>query len=137
MGQYAPLRHRFLANLIDWGVKILIEVGIVVSLETLFPSSSYAALDGALILVFSVLAVVAYDIVPLSRSGATVGKRMMGIRVVGQDGRLISLGRSFLREVVGKWLSGLVFSLGYLWAVWDKDKQAWHDKLVGTYVVRR
>lgn len=42
-----------------------------------------------------------------------------------------------LREVIGKWVSGLVFGLGYFWAIWDKDGQTWHDKIAGTVVVKR
>ena len=43
---------------------------------------------------------------------------------------------AFVREVVGKFLSGLVLCLGYLWMLWDAERQCWHDKLVGTRVVR-
>jgi uncharacterized RDD family membrane protein YckC len=42
-----------------------------------------------------------------------------------------------LRERIGRWLSGLVFGLGYLWILLDKDRQAWYDKLASTYVVER
>jgi len=42
-----------------------------------------------------------------------------------------------LREWIGRWLSGLLFGLGYLWILLDKDRQAWHDKLASTYVVER
>jgi len=40
-----------------------------------------------------------------------------------------------VRETIGKLISGLVFSLGYLWLLWDKDRQTWHDKLVSTVVM--
>jgi uncharacterized RDD family membrane protein YckC len=33
-------------------------------------------------------------------------------------------------------VSGFPFCLGFLWAGWDENKQAWHDKIVGTYVIR-
>jgi uncharacterized RDD family membrane protein YckC len=32
-------------------------------------------------------------------------------------------------------LSGIVCLLGYLWMLWDKEKQTWHDKLATTVVV--
>ena len=41
-----------------------------------------------------------------------------------------------MREVVGKFISGLVLNLGYLWVIWDGQKQGWHDKIADTYVVR-
>jgi uncharacterized RDD family membrane protein YckC len=30
----------------------------------------------------------------------------------------------------------LVFCLGFLWMLWDPNKQTWHDKVAQTYVVR-
>lgn len=42
-----------------------------------------------------------------------------------------------LREVIGKFVSGLVLGIGFFWAIWDKDNQTWHDKIAGTVVVRK
>jgi uncharacterized RDD family membrane protein YckC len=132
--QYASVRRRFAAYLVDWVFKGLLAAGIATSVEQLSPPGG--SLRGSLDLVFFALAFFAYEIAPISHRGATLGKRLLGIRVVGRDGRYISLPRSFVREVIGKWISGVFFSLGYLWALWDQDKQAWHDKLASTYVVR-
>ena len=43
----------------------------------------------------------------------------------------------FLREVIGKPVSIVAFVFGYpwLWAIWDKNCQMWHDKIAGTVVV--
>jgi len=40
------------------------------------------------------------------------------------------------REVVGKFVSLLPLTWGFLSAFWDKNAQTWHDKMVGTVVVR-
>jgi uncharacterized RDD family membrane protein YckC len=69
------------------------------------------------------------------RRGATPGKRKFGIQVVDQaDGRPIGFGRA-----VGR-LFSRVFSnillLGYLWMLWDPQKETWHDKIVGSTVVK-
>jgi len=41
-----------------------------------------------------------------------------------------------IREWIGKAIiSGMIFSLGFLWILFDRDNQGWHDKLVSTYVV--
>lgn len=45
------------------------------------------------------------------------------------------MGKAILRETVGKILSGMFFSLGYIWAAFDNRKQAWHDKIAGTCVI--
>ena len=46
--------------------------------------------------------------------------------------------RMFLRKVIGKLVSILPFGIGYpwLWAIWDKNNQMWHDKrgVVQTHV---
>ncbi|HZM30675.1 MAG TPA: RDD family protein [Acidimicrobiales bacterium] len=69
-------------------------------------------------------------------SGATLGKRALGIKVVdkytgGPIGTGRGVGRYFARI-----LSGLVCYLGYLWMLWDPEKQCWHDKMVNDYVVK-
>ena len=32
-------------------------------------------------------------------------------------------------------ISGLIFSLGFIWVAFDGKRQGWHDKLAGTYVI--
>jgi uncharacterized RDD family membrane protein YckC len=39
------------------------------------------------------------------------------------------------REWIGKWISAVVFFLGYLWILFDPERQGWHDKLMSTWVV--
>lgn len=67
--------------------------------------------------------------------GQTPGKMFMGIKVVDEQGNVPGIGRALLREVIGRFLSGIIFYLGYLWAAWDPRGQAWHDKIAGTLVV--
>jgi uncharacterized RDD family membrane protein YckC len=42
--------------------------------------------------------------------------------------------RAFLRWLVSI-LSAIVAFLGYLWMIWDPQKQTWHDKAAGSVVV--
>src|SRR5438552_8123546 len=68
-------------------------------------------------------------------SGQTVGKRAMNIRVVDfNTGTTIGHGRAAIRWVF-RLVSGFVCLLGYLWMLWDKEKQTWHDKVSGAVVV--
>lgn len=70
--------------------------------------------------------------------GKTPGKWLVGIRAADKShGSLPGLGRMLVRETVGKFLSGLFFGFGYFWAIFDKDAQAWHDKIAGTVVLRQ
>jgi uncharacterized RDD family membrane protein YckC len=41
-----------------------------------------------------------------------------------------------VRETVGKIISGFFLALGYFWAIFDRDSQAWHDKIAGTTVLK-
>jgi len=87
-----------------------------------------------LVFLATVLTVLYYTIT--TARGATVGKKVFGMRVVTADGQNIGFGRSLLRHTVGYFVSGLVFGLGFLWIGFDPHKQGWHDKIAGTYVVR-
>jgi uncharacterized RDD family membrane protein YckC len=71
-----------------------------------------------------------------SPSGQTLGKRALGIRVYDFGGGTggIGFGRALIRYL-GRILSTIPCLLGYLWMLWDKEKQTWHDKLANTVVV--
>ena len=72
-----------------------------------------------------------------ARGGATPGMKMFGLFVVRDvDGGPISGGQAVLR-LVGYWVSGLVFYLGYIWVFVDKRRRGWHDLIAGTVVVQR
>ena len=76
-----------------------------------------------------------YTLLEGGPTGQTVGKKALGIRVIDfRAGGPIGYGRGLLRNLA-KLLSGLVFGLGYLWMLWDPEKQTWHDKLATTVVV--
>jgi uncharacterized RDD family membrane protein YckC len=70
-----------------------------------------------------------------SPSGQTIGKRALGIRVVDfATGGPIGFGRAVVR-FVGRYVSAIACFLGYLWMLWDKEKQTWHDKFASDVVV--
>jgi uncharacterized RDD family membrane protein YckC len=72
-----------------------------------------------------------------SRGGATPGMKMFDLMVVrDSDGGPISGGQAFLR-LIGYWVSGAVFYLGYIWIFVDKRRRGWHDLIAGTVVVQR
>jgi uncharacterized RDD family membrane protein YckC len=67
--------------------------------------------------------------------GTTPGKSLLGMHVMKEDGRRADFMTMLLREWVGKFISAMVFSLGFFWILFDRDNQGWHDKLMSTYVV--
>ena len=69
------------------------------------------------------------------RFQGTPGKLLLGIRIVDvRNGGRPRLWQILLR-LFGYGLSALPLGLGFLWIVWDKRHQAWHDKLARTLVV--
>ena len=70
-----------------------------------------------------------------ARGGATPGMKVAGIRVVNdRDGSRIGWGAALLR-LVGFWVSGAVFYLGFIWILIDSRRRGWHDLLAGTCVI--
>jgi uncharacterized RDD family membrane protein YckC len=55
--------------------------------------------------------------------------------VVRQDSSAITFWRGGFRGSLGYLISSLIFNLGFIWAAFDVNKEAWHDKLFDTWVV--
>jgi uncharacterized RDD family membrane protein YckC len=68
-------------------------------------------------------------------TGQTPGDAALSIRVVDKEtGTPIGYGRAFVRWLVSI-VSGIVLLIGYLWMLWDSEKQTWHDKAANSVVV--
>jgi len=72
----------------------------------------------------------------LKRYNTTLGKRLVKIKVISVSGEKLSLIQIIIRETIGRMISGSFGGLGYLWALWDENKQTWHDKIANTYVIK-
>jgi uncharacterized RDD family membrane protein YckC len=85
-----------------------------------------------------IVAIVGYFVYFWSqRDGQTIMNKALNIKVVKTDGSPITVGTGIVRYV-GYILNSVVFGLpiGWLWAAFDADKQGWHDKIAGTYVIK-
>jgi uncharacterized RDD family membrane protein YckC len=92
----------------------VIEVARFIGLQFVFPFAYFVGLTGL------------FD--------QTIGKVLMGLRVIKADGSHMDLRTAtwrFLLNIIGV---GPVF-LGYLWVLVDNRRRAWHDILAGTYVI--
>lgn len=117
----SPLR-RLSATVLDY----VIPVGAFLATSSL--------VDGGDILELVLLAYAAWELVLFS-GGTTPGKRLVGIRVINEDGLPATLGRMVAREWIGKSISTCLLGLGYVGIFSDSERRALHDRMVHTYVV--
>lgn len=118
------------AYLID-GFLISIAAGLIDQLGRAFPAwPAWAWVVGAI----SALVGPVYFCWAYSTGGQTIGKHNARIKVVSIDGAPLTWRRGLLRTL-GYLLSSLPLYLGFLWSIWDEDRQGWHDKIAGTRVV--
>jgi len=82
-----------------------------------------------------VLALATYATLAHALGGATLGKRLLRIRVVGPDGRPPSPARSAVRSLLAVISVGLL-GLGFLLALFTRTGRALHDVLARTWVVK-
>jgi uncharacterized RDD family membrane protein YckC len=146
-GGYAGIASRILAFSIDVFVLIVavLVAGLFVraivsifSLDRLLPGIfGPTGFDAARIagsgLLASLIACV-YWIFGWTFIGGTVGKMVMGLRVVGPGGSRVGFWRS-LRRVIGYFVSAFALGLGFLWVIINNRHHDWADKLAGTSVV--
>ena len=124
-GPRAGFGTRLLAYLID--VVVLAVPAVIV----------FILLDIGAAYVIVLIASVAYFIVLHGGpTGQTLGKKAMSIRVIdARTGGPIGYGRAAVRWLVEGFLSGNILLLGYLWMLWDREKQTWHDKASTSVVI--
>jgi uncharacterized RDD family membrane protein YckC len=130
---------RFAARLID---NLIIALPLAILLNFLVMPKMGGGLSGMSVsyaIVFA--ATLVYFVLMESRTGSTLGKKIVGLKVVAPNGAptvppLVSLKRNVYLAVsiipcLG-WLAGFALMV-YMAATIDKDpnKQGWHDKLAG------
>ncbi|MDO8657227.1 MAG: RDD family protein [Candidatus Levybacteria bacterium] len=81
-----------------------------------------------------VVAWTAYTVWMVGMYGATIGKKLMGIKILKENGEKVNYSDALVREIAS-YLSIAIVGLGYLFIIWDKKKQGWHDKIAKTVVV--
>lgn len=73
----------------------------------------------------------------ISKMGGTIGKILTGTKIVDASGKFLSFWRALFRNSIGYTVSGGFFWLGFIWTLADRQRQAWHDQIVGSFVVVR
>ncbi len=97
---------------------------------------AFAAIQLVINLVGTVISVLYFAFFESSQWQATLGKKALGLKVTDLDGRRISFARALGRNLA-RILSGLICAIGYIMAAFTERKQALHDLIAGTLVVRQ
>jgi uncharacterized RDD family membrane protein YckC len=127
---------RTLALAIDMIVFALVQVSLG-ALATLLagPDVEMGGSPHASVPLFTLLFTAAYTTVLHVVAGQTIGKSLVGIRVIGLDGALLTVGPALLRYLAC-YLSAIPLGFGFLMAGLRRDKRALHDLIAGSRVER-
>lgn len=152
-GQYAGFVSRAVAFFVDW-VIVLSTIFIVTSFSVLILGFFNISVDDLLtsllrgdlllklanlfiagvLLLLNFVFFVGYFLFFWVLVGQTPGKMLMGVRVVGMNGRPLSFWQA-LKRFIGYWISMIPFFIGFYWILISDSRQGWHDKIARSYVI--
>lgn len=151
--EFVGFRGRLVAKLIDWTILsfVIICVFLVINfamLAVLFLNvegmsyseiSKFANLLGiiafSLSVFVSIIFYAIYEIFMLKKNGQTIGKKLLGIKVIKTNGESLTWSTAIIREI-GEIINAFTIGIGYLIIIFDDKKQGLHDKIADTYVVK-
>lgn len=136
--QYAGLVTRTISFVIDAAlltlVDIVVGVGAALILAVLHIPHDLKAILAVIGAVAAILWLVGYFVAFWSATGQTPGARVMQIRVLSVDGKVIKPRRALLR-CIGVFLAALPLFLGFVRILFDSRRRGFQDRLAGTVVV--
>lgn len=131
----ASIQKRAVAFLID---ELLLSALLMIILWEGFSSAEtleeMVALTNAYVLEYIGMKIL-YQTVFVMLYGATIGKIVMKIRIVEIATLANPSFMSAFNRAVFRIISEMIFYLGFIWAMLDASRQAWHDKTARTLVV--
>lgn len=143
LGEKAGFWSRVAAYIIDWTMLLIIFFIFQQFTYTRFtlsvmadPSAVLAqALTALFLSLFLTVLFFAYFTYFHGATGQTLGKMLLRIKVVSDQGNEIGYGVSFVRSLAyqASWSS---LGLGFLWAAFQSQGQSWHDRIAGTKVIK-
>ena len=156
-GKVADFGQRALAYLIDFAVNLIGLIPTIIGIIMLVASapdlqtdelgnitssgdgSTGLAVTGGLFIALGLVLGIGIwlwnRVFKMGRTGQSVGKKAIGLYLLDdKTGQPIGAGMCFLRELVQGLVNQIVY-LGWLWMLWDADKQTLGDKSVHSNVV--
>ncbi len=114
-------------------VAFLIDVAILIAIERI--AAKITGSDSSAFILESIIGALYYGVLEGGVAGnASVGKRVMKLRVCDLDGNDIGLVPALIRGVLHN-LSAVIFFIGYFMAFFSERGQTLHDRIAGTMVV--
>jgi uncharacterized RDD family membrane protein YckC len=133
---FASFDQRLLALVIDYFLITTLYILLAVISFFFIEDKSQRISVVIIVLPLIYLTKVIYGIIiEASAQQATIGKRLVNIKVTDLIGNRISLSTSFVRNIA-KLLSALPFFFGYLYSFLNKKQQCWHDIAANTLVIK-
>jgi uncharacterized RDD family membrane protein YckC len=146
--KYAGFWRRFLAFFVDTFILNLIgmvlqtllgknPIEILLNMNSLEELQEFqnSASTTVISLIGLIVGLLYYSIFYVNYDGATLGKRLMAIKVIRDDGSKVTYPVIFIRYL-SSFISSFIMGIGYLMVFWDRKKQALHDKIAKTVVVK-
>jgi uncharacterized RDD family membrane protein YckC len=138
-GRYAGPLTRLLAVILDGFVVTasfaLIAAGVVFLINLFVPDFSLPVTPGLVYAVTLALWGFTYLWFGLAIFGKTLGKAVLGVRVVGADGAVTLTGRQAFIRALTYPLSFAILGIGLIGIVFGRERRAWHDHFAGSAVV--
>jgi uncharacterized RDD family membrane protein YckC len=141
---------RFLAYFID-GIIVIVSYNIIIFLIVFFGTiffglrlgNDFSVLENSglfssfyilLFAIYILMYIICFPVLTY-KYGATLGKRICGLKVITQDNQKMTFKRALLREVVGRIISSIILYIGFIMTAFTKRKESLHDKIAKTFVV--
>jgi len=126
---------RAVALVLDLLVYLLVEISFSRLARLLWgPGADGGAPAEGAVIAFTLLFAIVYTTTLHSMLGQTIGKAVVGVRVVAAtDGTLLTVGPALLRHLAS-FLSAFPVGFGYIMAGMRRDKRALHDLIAGSRV---
>jgi uncharacterized RDD family membrane protein YckC len=137
-GHYAGAVSRLLAFAVDvgasWGLFTLGAAALAFSIQLVTGRNFSLSSHQVASLLSGAIWEFIYFAYQWSSGGKTIGMALLGIRVVKTDGNPIGA-REAIKRTLALPLSFLLFGLGFIGILTNRDRHALHDRLAGTAVV--
>lgn len=154
---YAGFWLRFVAIIIDGIIIGVVQAFVIVPILAAIGFSAFSTMEsmdmndpgeaagmfGALMAMMGTtwilsiaIQVIYFTVMESSKTQATVGKMALGLKVTDVNGNKLDFTKALIRNL-GRILSNMTMLIGYIIAGFTAKKQALHDFIAGTIVVKK